>query len=81
MIIFGGRTYLTCHITIPKIDDIDKSHLKIYNCQSLNPMIQMICLGNGKFFYFNYDGKLELYHIQKTVDKFSYLLFLLNALN
>ena len=67
MIIFDGRTYLKCRITIPKRDDIDQVYFKIYNCLSLNSKGDKICVVNVIFFYFKDAGKPEIFYIQKYV--------------
>ena len=62
MIVFDGGTYFSFHITIPKRHDIEKFNLKIYSCQSLISMGEIIWVGNERFFYFNDDGKLDIYY-------------------
>ena len=64
MVTFDGRSYETCHIIIPKIDIIDKD-VSYYNCQSLDLMNKRSFVGNGEFFYFNDDGKIEIFRIPK----------------
>ena len=62
MIILYGRIYFTFSITIRKRYDIERVHLKKV-CQSLNSMVEKICVGNGRFLYFNDDDKLDIYYI------------------
>ena len=64
MITFDGILYEPCRITTPKTYIIDKVHFK-YNCLSLNFMNEKSCAGNFRLFYFNDDGKLELFYMQK----------------
>ena len=82
MIIFDGRTYLIFHITIPKIDDIDKVNFFKYNCQSLNSIGEKIYSGNDRLFYLNNEGKLDIYYTYKgyyIVE--NNLLFSLNSMH
>ena len=67
MITYDERTYLPCHINIPKIDYIDKINFK-YNFQSLDSMGDKICVWGGGFFYFGGDGKIELYCIKNKIS-------------
>ena len=46
---------------MPKQSQIKKLDYSEYNCQSLDSTCDKICVGNGRFFYFNYYGKLDLY--------------------
>ena len=63
MIIFHGSKYLPFHITIPKIDDIKTIDCFKYTCQSLNSTGDKTYVGDVIFFYFNDDGKLDMYYI------------------
>ena len=76
MIIFYGRTYLPCYITIPKRYDIYKLRFLIYDFPLLNSMSEKICVGNSRYLNFDDDGKPELYYIQKTMDNKYYFLFI-----
>ena len=60
MIIFDGRTYLPFHIIIPKRNDISGF---FNNSQSLNSTGEKIYVGNYILFYFDNDGKLNLWYI------------------
>ena len=61
MITFYGGLYEPCHIRIPKIDVIDKVNFPKYNCKSLNFMSNKNCVVNFRFFYFNDDGKPDIF--------------------
>ena len=50
-----------------KTDIIDKYHFLKYNNQFLNLDNNRSCVGNGRIFYLEDDGKLELLHIQKEI--------------
>ena len=56
---------LPINITIPKNSPIENLDSSIYNSQSLVETCDIICVGNGRFFYFNEDGKLDIYVIVK----------------
>ena len=62
MITLYWGSYEPFHITIPKTYIIYKV-LSLYNCQYLNLVNEKICVGNGRFFYFNGYGKLELFYM------------------
>ena len=66
MIIFDGRLYDPCDISIPKTDIIDKEHFW-YNCQSLNLVSEKSCVVNVKFNYFNNNGKLKLFIFRNNI--------------
>ena len=63
MIIFDGRKYLPFHITIPKRYDIG---IFYYNSQSLNSTGEKIYVVNYILFYFDDDGKLNIFYIIKN---------------
>ena len=48
-------------ITIPKRYQIQKIDYLKYNYQYLNLTCKKICAEKSRFFYFNDDGKLEIY--------------------
>ena len=56
---FHENFTLPFNITIPKY-----SHIEILY-SSKNSTCDKICVGNGGFFYFNDDGKLDIYYIFK----------------
>ena len=56
---------LRINITIHEYSPIDKLDYSVYNGQSLVPTCDIVCVGNGRFFYFNEDGKLDLHVIVK----------------
>ena len=56
---------VSINITINKNSPIEKLGSSIYNSQSLVETCDIICVGNGRFFYFNEDGKLDIYVIVK----------------
>ena len=56
---------LRINITIPKNSLIENLYFSIYNSQSLVSTCDIICVGNGIFFYFKKDGKLDLHVILK----------------
>ena len=60
------RVNITMHEDLP-IDKLDSS---IYNWQSLVSTCDVVCVGNGRFFYFNEDGKLDLNVLVKKVTLF-----------
>ena len=60
-----GRSYEPSHDILPKTDITDEVPFFKYNCQSLNLMNEKSYIGNGRFFYFNNDGKLEIFYMQK----------------
>ena len=73
MVTVNGILYKPCHITINKTDIIDRYHFLKYNYKWFNLNNKRSCVGNGRLFYFNNDGKLQLLHIQKerfTVEKY-----------
>ena len=62
---------------------IDKLDSSIYNAPSLVSTRDAVCVGNGIFFCFNEDGKLDLHVLVKKrylVLKKIHRLFSLNAL-
>ena len=62
---------------------IEKLDSSIYNGQSLVSTCDVVCVGNGIFFYFNEDGKLNLNILVKKrcpVLKKNHWLSSLNAL-
>ena len=52
---------LLVNITMHENSPIEKLDSSIYNSQSLVLTYYIICVGSGIFFYFNEDGKLDLY--------------------
>ena len=63
---------------------IDKLGSSLYTVQSLVSTCDAVCVGNGRCFYFNEDGKLDIHVLVKIIYpvlKEIYLLFLLNSLN
>ena len=50
-------------MTIPKNSQIENLDPLKYSCQSLDSICDQKCVGNGKFFYFNDDDKLDLCYI------------------
>ena len=63
MITFDGGSYEKCRITIPKTDIIDKVNVLKYKNWSLNLTNEKSYVGSDRFFYFNYDGKLEIFYM------------------
>ena len=55
-----GTFILRINITIHEEPPIDKLDSSIYNGQSLVSTCDVVCAGNGRFLYFNEDGKLDL---------------------
>ena len=49
---------ITVHEDSPIIGKLNSS---IYNGQSLVSTSDVVCVGNGRFFYLNKDGKLDLH--------------------
>ena len=82
MKIFHGRYRLQFNITIPKINHIENIDYLKYNDQSLNSIYEEICVGNGRLFYFDEDGKLDIYYIlnEDSLLLKNHQLFSLNAL-
>ena len=62
---FHAKFILWFSITISKQSQIENLDPSKYNCQSLDSTCDKICVENGIFFYFNHDGKLDLYCILK----------------
>ena len=80
---FLEKCILKIHITMPKNSPIEKLDSSIYNSQSLVSTCDIVCVGNGIFFYFNEDGKPDLHVIVKRrylFLKIIHQLFSLNAL-
>ena len=48
------------NITMHEDSPIEKLDSSIYNVQSLVSTCDIVCVGNGIFFYFNKDGKLDI---------------------
>ena len=67
MITFYSSFYYPCHITGPKTYIIDKNHFFKYNFLSMNFINNRSGVGNDRLYYFNDDGKLELFHIQNKL--------------
>ena len=61
---------------------IKKLDSSIHNGQSLVSTCDIVCVGNGRFFYFNENGKLDLHVIVKKdiLFKKNHQFFSLNAL-
>ena len=59
---FHAKCILQLNITTPKNSQIENLDSSKYNCQSLDSTCDKICVRNGRFFYFNDDCKLDLYH-------------------
>ena len=62
---FHAKFILRLNINITKNSHIEDLDSLKYNCQSLDSTCDKICVGNGRFFYFNNDGKLDLCCILK----------------
>ena len=80
---FYAKFIFPSNITISKQSHIENLDFSKNNCQSFYSTYDKICVGNGRFFYFNDDGKLDLYCILKRrypVIKKNRQFFLLNAL-
>ena len=58
---------LLINITIHEDSPIDKLESSLYNGQSLISTCDVVCVENVRFFYFNEDGKLDLYVLVKKV--------------
>ena len=56
---------ISINITMHEDSLIEKLDSSIYNGQSLVSTCDIVCVGNGRFFYFNEDGKLDLHVIVK----------------
>ena len=65
IILLDGRSYETCHISIPKTDIIDRVHFSQYDSKSLNLISEKRCVGNKIFFFSNSDGKIEIFICRK----------------
>ena len=52
---------LPINITVHEDSPIEKLNSSIYNGQSLVSTSGVVCVGNGRFFYLNNDGKLDLH--------------------
>ena len=62
---FHAKFILRLNITIPKHSHIENLNSLKYESQSLDSTCDKTCVGNGRFFYFNDDGKLDLCYILK----------------
>ena len=62
---FHETFILRLNITIPRNSQIETLDTSKYNFQSLDSTCDKICVGNGRFLYFNEDGKLDLHVIVK----------------
>ena len=51
---------LRINITMHEDSPIDKLDYYLYNWQSLVSTCDVVYVGNGRFFHFNEDGKLDL---------------------
>ena len=74
---------LQINIKMHEDSPIDKLDSSFYNGQSLVSTCDVFFVGNGTFFYFREDGKLDLHVLVKKrypVLKIIHLLFSLNAL-
>ena len=74
-LIFSMKQYNTScilpfNITVPKHSQIEKLDSSKYNCQSFYSNCDKICSGIIIFFYFNNDGKLDIYYIVKIRHPF-----------
>ena len=56
---------LLFNITIPKHSQIENLNHSRNDFGSVDSSCDLICVGNGRFFYFRDNGKLDLYHIVK----------------
>ena len=61
---------LRINIIMHEDSPIDKSDSFVYNGQSLASTCDVVCVGNGRFFYFNDDGKLDLHILVKKDNLF-----------
>ena len=62
---FHAKFILQFNIIIPKQYHIENLDSSKYKCQSLDSTCEQMYVVNGNFFYFNDDGKLDLYYILK----------------
>ena len=56
---------LPINITMHEDSPTENLDSSMYNEQSLVSTCDVVCVGNGIFFYFNKDGKLDLYILVK----------------
>ena len=63
---FHAKFILPFNTTIPKHSQLEKVDYSKKDCQLFDSTCAKICTGNGICFYFNDDGKLDLYYILKT---------------
>ena len=80
---FLAKFILQFNITIWKQSQIENLYSSKNNCQSFYSTCDNCFVGNGRFFYLNYDGKLDIYYIVKIIYpgiKKIHHLFSLNAL-
>ena len=59
------KIYITIKYNPTKKTQIENLDYSKYNCQSLDLTCDKICVGNGIFFNFNNDGKLDICYILK----------------
>ena len=59
------KIYITIGYKHTKNSQIENLNSLNYNYQSLDSTCDKICFGNGRFYHFNYDGKLDLCYIFK----------------
>ena len=80
MVTFHGSSYEIFNIIVTKIYIIGKYLFLRYTCQSLNLMNKRGYVGKNKLFYFNNNGKQDLFHIPKKLNVEKLLFFELNSL-
>ena len=56
---------LTININMHEGSPIEKLDSSIYNGKSLISTFDVVCVGNGIFFYFNKDGKLDFPYVDE----------------
>ena len=59
------RFILSISITMHEESPIGNLDSSMYNGQSLVSTCDIVCVGNGRFFYFNEDGKQDVHVIVK----------------
>ena len=64
---FHAKFILRFIITIPENSQIENLDYSKCDCQSLDLTCDTFFFGNDIFFYFNNDGKLDLYYILKRI--------------
>ena len=64
------KCILRINVIMHEDSPIDKLYYSLYNGKQLVSTCDVVCVGNGIFFYFNKDGKLDLHILVKKDSLF-----------